>query len=93
MSANLVPRSPNRRLPVSVLRELDHVRHEALAQAARVRGIEFVAQQALFAVASLSELEGQLLQQVPLAEGRLRTIVDIATAAMTAEVAGIAGRF
>jgi len=75
-----------------VNRELAAIKHGALAQATRIRGIEFVAQEAMFAVAGLSDFEGRLIQMTPLAEPRLKAIVDLATAAMTAEVAGIAGR-
>jgi hypothetical protein len=80
-------------LPIPVSRELDHIKHQAIAQAARVRGIEFVAQEALFAIGALSDLEGRLIEMVPLAEPRFKAIVDVATAAMTAEVASVAGRY
>jgi len=68
------------------------VKQQALVAAVKVQGIEFVTRQALFAVAGLSDLEGQLIGQVPLSEPRLNAIVNIATAAMTEVVRDAAWR-
>lgn len=92
VSGSLVPYQKPERLPAPVSRELSRIRHQAITQAARIRGTEFVAEQGMFSVASLADLEGRLIQMVPLAEPRLRAIVDIASFAITAEVAGMSGR-
>ena len=81
------------RLPRVVARDLDRVRSTALVQAGRIQATEFVAETALHAVAGLSDLEARLIVQTPLADARLKLIVDTATGAMAAEVAGFGGLF
>lgn len=63
-------------------REAVHVEHgRALVQAARVRGVHYVATTAARAVEDLTDLEALAIQRNPLAEPRLKAIVDTATAA------------
>src|SRR5690349_8840047 len=52
-----------------------------LVQAARVRALEYVSNEALQAVAGLTELETLYLRRSPLGEGRYRAIADNAAIA------------
>lgn len=51
-------------------------------QAARVQGVGYVGQQALQAVAMVSQMETQLAQMVPAAAGRLHGIADMTALSM-----------
>ena len=97
MSSELVPfQRPGLlapRLSRQLHNELIVTKGQAIARAARVRGVQFVTEEALLAVGSLSELEGRLIQMTPLAEPRLRAIVDLATAAITEEISNIGGGY
>lgn len=59
----------------------------AIVQAARVRSLEYVAHEAMQAVAGLTELEGMYIQRSPMSEHRYRTIADTAACAMANIVA------
>jgi hypothetical protein len=48
-----------------------------------------VARRGLQAVADISDLEGRLIAQTPLAEPRLKAIADTAAGAIAAEIAGM----
>jgi hypothetical protein len=91
MSADVTPYG-SMRLPASVSRELEWVKHQAIAQAARIQAIEFVTERAMYAVSAITELEGQLTRRYPEAAYRLQGIGDMAAAAMAQEVVGIARR-
>lgn len=54
----------------------------AAIEAARIDGLALVAETALMRAAQLSAVESMLIQAVPLAEPRLRTIGDSAALAM-----------
>lgn len=56
--------------------------HEVDLQTARVQGVAYVGQQALQAVAMVSQMETQLAQMVPSAAGRLRGIADMTALGM-----------
>jgi len=75
------------RLPRDSRLELSQIEQGALVKATKVAAIGFVTQAAMMQVASLSNLEGQLIKQVPLAEARLKAIGDTATGAIAAEIA------
>lgn len=62
-----------------------------LVQAARVRALEYVASEAMQAVAGLTELETLYLQRAPLGEARYRSIADTAAVAL-ANIVADAGR-
>jgi hypothetical protein len=62
-----------------------------IVQAARVRAVEYVATEAMHAVAGLTELETLHLQRSPLGEGRYRAIADTAAVAL-ANIVAEAGR-
>lgn len=66
---------------------------EARAQieAGRIHAIGFIGQQAMQAVAMVSQLEGQLAAIVPLATGRLQGLADL-TALAIAQVVGDSAR-
>ncbi len=93
MASDLVRYSSSARLPRLVARDLDRVRSTAIVQVGRIQATEFVAEAAMQAVSSLSDLEARLIVQTPLADARLKVIVDTATGAMAAEVAGFGGMF
>lgn len=65
-----------RRLPSRVSRSLDDVRNVGLHGSARVQAHAYVAHVALRHVAMLSEEESRLIGMTPLAEPRLKVIVD-----------------
>jgi hypothetical protein len=73
-------------------RELEQVRGDALVKAARTEAIGFVATVGLHQVAGLTALESDLLKSHPLGEARFQGIVDTATTAIAAEVAGMVYR-
>ena len=58
-----------------------------LVQAARVRALEYVSNEAMQAVAGLTELETLYLRRSPLGEGRYRAIADTAAVAFSNIVA------
>jgi hypothetical protein len=58
-----------------------------IVQAARVRAVEYVANEAMQAVAGLTELETLYLQRAPLGEARYRAIADTAACALANIVA------
>jgi hypothetical protein len=88
MSA-LVPYSPESRLPKAVSRELDRTGNLAMMKAAKIQAVDYVTRRALQAVADISDLEGRLIAQTPLAEPRLKAIADTAAGAIAAEIAGM----
>jgi hypothetical protein len=88
MSA-LVPYSPGSRLPRALGRELERAGEVALVKAAKIQAIDYVARRGLQAVADISDLEGRLIAQTPLAEPRLKAIADTAAGAIAAEIAGM----
>ncbi len=58
-----------------------------VVQAARVRALDYVANEAMQAVAGLTELEALYISRCPLGEGRYRAIADTAAVAMANIVA------
>lgn len=84
-----------RRPPAHVQRAVQEavaVEHgRGLVQAARVRALEYVAHEAMQAVAGLSELEALYIQRTPLGEQRYRAIADTAACAV-ANIVAEAGR-
>jgi hypothetical protein len=89
MTASLVPFRPSR-LPRATQQALDHQQQLALVKAKSVQTVGFVAEVAMFTVAGLSNLEGELVKQVPLAEPRLNAIVNTATAVIGGQLARLA---
>lgn len=71
---------------------LARIASDAQLEAAKVHAIGFVGQQAMQAVAMVSELEGQLAQACPLATTRLQGIADITALSMAQVVADSARR-
>jgi hypothetical protein len=69
--------SSTSRLPVSTNRALARLQQQAIVSAAKVQAQAYVGREALFAVADLSELEGQLAQLCPLATSRLEVIANM----------------
>jgi hypothetical protein len=64
------------RLPRQVGRAIDVQRYRALEAAARVNAAAYLAHVGMTLTAKLTAEEAQLIQMVPLAEPRLRGIVD-----------------
>lgn len=58
-----------------------------VVQAARVRALDYVANEAMQAVGGLTELEALYISRCPLGEGRYRAIADTAAVAMANIVA------
>ena len=67
------------RLPAATSRSLTRIQHNAVVTTARVQAQAWVGREALFAVADLSELEGQLGALCPLAVSRLEAIANMTT--------------
>jgi hypothetical protein len=86
MSAGIVPYGAGR-LPRAVGQQLARSEQRALVDAGEVQAITFVAHVGLHAVAEISDLEGRLIAQTPLAEARLKAIGDTATGAIASEIA------
>jgi hypothetical protein len=87
MAYELTRRGPGR-MARSAEQELSNVDHEALVCVRRIEAAAWVTHVGLTTVAMMSSMEGQLLQQVPLAEARLRAVVDTFTGVVAAEIAG-----
>ena len=87
MSGGLVPYSPGGRLPKAVARELQLSGSRAMIEAAQVQAISYVAQRGMQAVADITDYEGRLITQTPLAEPRLKLVADTASGAIAAVVA------
>jgi len=87
--SNLLPYNEDRRLPRAVASELERSEQRALVRATRIQAIDYVARRGLQAVADISDLEGRLIAQTPLAEPRLKAIADTAAGAIAAEIAGM----
>lgn len=105
MTSNLTPRSGMTgltRQDRSLVRQLNglerskvidmaRIEQQAEREAAKVHAVSYVGQQALHAVAMLSQLEGQLGQACPMAVTRLQGIADM-TALSVAQVVADAAR-
>jgi hypothetical protein len=85
MSA-IVPYGSSRSLAKATNQQLAVAEARAFVYATEIRAIEFVARVGLQSVADLSDMEGRLIAQVPLAEARLKAIADSAAGAIAAEV-------
>ena len=85
MSA-IVPFEGPRRLPRLVSQQMAYSERRAIVHATEIRAIEFVARVGLQSVAELSDLEGRLIAQSPLAEARLKAIADTAAGAIASEI-------
>ena len=79
------------RLPAATSRSLSRIQHNAIVTTARVQAQAWVGREALFAVADLSELEGQLGHLCPLAVSRLEAIANMATLAIAQTVSQFRG--
>ena len=66
-------------LPAPTSRSLSRIQHNAIVTTAKVQAQAWVGREALFAVADLSELEGQLGHLCPLAVSRLEAIANMTT--------------
>ncbi len=68
------------RLPKEVVRRLEEIRHDGMAQAARVAATAQVTKLALHLTSALTVEEGLLTQENPLGADRYRLLVDSFTA-------------
>lgn len=80
------------RVPRRVVREVDRAGHHALIAGARIEAAAYVTHQGMQHVAALSAEEGHLIEQCPLAEPRLKAIVDTFAGTVAAKVAEIGWR-
>lgn len=92
VSAFLAPITVNlpQRLPREVRQVLAAQQHTALVHARKMEVVAGCAELALFSVASLSNVEYQLVQAVPHAQARLSGLVNMATAVMGGQLARLA---
>jgi hypothetical protein len=65
------------RLPATTRKSLARVQQNTIIQTARVQAQAYLGREALFAVADISELEGQLATLCPLATSRLEVIANM----------------
>ena len=79
-----------RRLPRPAEQMIVYQDALALVTARKIQNVTFVAKVGLFEVASLSNLEGELTKQVPLAGPRLEAIGNTAAAVIAAEIGRLA---
>jgi hypothetical protein len=84
--SGIVPFEGPRRLPRLASQQMAASERRALVHATEVRAIEFVARVGLQSIAELSELEGRLVAQTPLAEARLKMLADTAAGAIASEL-------
>jgi hypothetical protein len=84
--SGIVPFEGPRRLPKLANQQMAASERRALVHATEVRAIEFVARVGLQSIAELSELEGRLIAQTPLAEARLKMLADTAAGAIASEL-------
>lgn len=87
----LIPRIGSRntqptRLPPRVAREVERANHGGLIGSARVQAGAYVTHVAMQQVAMLSAEEGQLIDIAPLADRRLKVLVDQFTANAAFEI-------
>lgn len=68
--------SRSRRVPRHVVDRVDREAYEGLVASARIQSAAYVTHTALTSVALLSGEEARLIQQCPLAEPRLRVLVN-----------------
>ena len=78
-SGGLATTTTGSRLPAATSRSLARIQHNAVVTTACVQAQAWVGREALFAVADLSELEGQLGALCPLAVSRLEAIANMTT--------------
>ena len=90
-SGGLAAPTPGSRLPAPTNRALGRIQHRAIVATARVQAQAWVGKEALFAVADLSELEGQLGSLCPLAVSRLEAIANMTTLGIAQTISGFRG--
>jgi hypothetical protein len=74
------------RLPKPIQQALAQQDHQALATAGRIRNEVNLAKLAIFEVASLAQLEGELIRQTPWAERHLEYIVATTASVIASEI-------
>lgn len=79
-----------RRLSRDMRQTLAVQQYTAQLHAGKVRAVAECAELALLSIASLSNLEAQLITAVPLAERRLESLVNTAAAVMAAQISRLA---
>ena len=90
MGYDITPSRGGVRLRRGIQQTLDYQDDLALVRARTIQSIGFVTEVALLQVASLSNLEGELVKQVPLAAPRLEAIVNSATGLIAGQLARLA---
>lgn len=71
------PNGSSNRLPATTRKALTRLQQNTIIQTARVQAQAYVGREAMFAVADISELEGQLAALCPLATSRLEVIANM----------------
>jgi hypothetical protein len=90
-TAGSSPSSTGDRLPARTSRALAGIQQNAIIQAGRIQATAMVGREAMFAVADLSELEGQLAHLCPLATSRLDAIANITTLTISQRISEYRG--
>lgn len=75
-SGNGLAPSGSTRLPPATTKALSRLQQDAIMSTARMQAQTYLGREALFTVAELSELEGQLASMCPLATSRLEFIAN-----------------
>lgn len=82
--------SSSSRLPGRVVRQVEAASHTGLVAAAKVHAAAYTTHVAMQTVAMLSNDEARIIEMCPLAEPRVRTLVDQFTAVATFEIQKLA---
>jgi hypothetical protein len=77
------------RIPRGVVRRVEGAHHRGIESAARIKAAAYVAHVGLTLTTQLSAEESSLIQQCPLAEPRLKGIVDGFALLASVEVTGM----
>jgi hypothetical protein len=75
------------RLPSKVIRQIEQAAYNGLTTAAHVQAAAFVTDVSMHYVAALSASEGTLIEMSPLAEPRLKVLVDRFTLVAATDIA------
>jgi hypothetical protein len=80
-------------LPREVQRQLAVARGEGLVASERIFAAAFVAEQALYALGRVGELEVRMTERAQFGDGRYRDVVDTFTGVVRAEIASLGMRW
>jgi len=79
----------NTRLPAKVAKQVESAAHRGLIAAAHVQAAAYTTHVAMNYVTMLSSEEGQMIQMCPLAEPRLKVLVDAFSLGAAKQIEGM----